>query len=144
MHEALCRPSGTTLDIVHAERRAADHSANIGSSAASVVVEPEIVAAMVPPILYWCGLWLSPPLVNGLIVAAGNGCERSVPRCPSAKRSSAEMVAAGAPRLVRGLSAKGALPKRSGRSTNTEATALRARSLKSTFGSCQTTAPIIP
>jgi hypothetical protein len=31
MHEALCRPSGTTLDIVHAERRAADHSANIGS-----------------------------------------------------------------------------------------------------------------
>jgi hypothetical protein len=25
MHEALCRPSGTTLDIVHAERRAADH-----------------------------------------------------------------------------------------------------------------------
>jgi len=32
MHEALCRPSGTTLDIVHAERRAADHSANIGSS----------------------------------------------------------------------------------------------------------------
>jgi hypothetical protein len=34
MHEALCRPSGTTLDIVHAERRAADHSANIGSSLA--------------------------------------------------------------------------------------------------------------
>ena len=33
MHEALCRPSGTTLDIVHAERRAADHSTNIGSSA---------------------------------------------------------------------------------------------------------------
>src|SRR5947207_15238596 len=32
MHEALCRPSGTTLDIAHAERRAADHSANIGSS----------------------------------------------------------------------------------------------------------------
>jgi hypothetical protein len=32
MHEALCRPSGTTLDIVHAERRAADHLANIGSS----------------------------------------------------------------------------------------------------------------
>jgi hypothetical protein len=31
MHEALCRPSGTTLDSVHAERRAADHSANIGS-----------------------------------------------------------------------------------------------------------------
>ena len=30
MHEALCRPSGTTLDSVHAERRAADHSANIG------------------------------------------------------------------------------------------------------------------
>jgi hypothetical protein len=25
MHEALCRPSGATLDIVHAERRAADH-----------------------------------------------------------------------------------------------------------------------
>ena len=36
MHEALCRPSGTTLDIVHAERRAADHSANIGSSATMV------------------------------------------------------------------------------------------------------------
>jgi hypothetical protein len=31
MHEALCRSSGTTLDILHAERRAADHSANIGS-----------------------------------------------------------------------------------------------------------------
>ena len=28
MHEALCRPSGTTLDTVHAERRAADHSTN--------------------------------------------------------------------------------------------------------------------
>jgi hypothetical protein len=32
LHEALCRPSGTTLDILHAERRAADHSANIRSS----------------------------------------------------------------------------------------------------------------
>ena len=31
MQETLCRPSGTTLDIVHAERRAADHLANIGS-----------------------------------------------------------------------------------------------------------------
>jgi hypothetical protein len=31
MQEALCRPSGTTLDMVHAERRAADHLANIGS-----------------------------------------------------------------------------------------------------------------
>src|SRR6202022_603235 len=31
MHEALCRSSGTTLDILHAERRAADHSANIRS-----------------------------------------------------------------------------------------------------------------
>src|SRR6266446_2371425 len=31
MHEALCRSSGTTLDILQAERRAADHSANIGS-----------------------------------------------------------------------------------------------------------------
>jgi hypothetical protein len=31
MHEALCRPSGTTLDTVYAERRAAVHSANIGS-----------------------------------------------------------------------------------------------------------------
>src|SRR6267378_4059060 len=31
MHEALCRSSGTTLHILHAERRAADHSANIGS-----------------------------------------------------------------------------------------------------------------
>jgi hypothetical protein len=30
MHEALCRPSGTTLDIVHAERRVADHRANFG------------------------------------------------------------------------------------------------------------------
>ena len=32
MHEALCRSSGTTLDILHVERRAADHSANIGSN----------------------------------------------------------------------------------------------------------------
>jgi len=32
MHEALCRPSSTTPDIVHAEWRAADHSTNIGSS----------------------------------------------------------------------------------------------------------------
>ena len=32
MHEALCRSSGTTLDIPHVERRAADHSANIGSN----------------------------------------------------------------------------------------------------------------
>jgi hypothetical protein len=31
MHEALCRSSGTTLDILHVERQAADHSANIGS-----------------------------------------------------------------------------------------------------------------
>jgi hypothetical protein len=31
MHEALYRPFGTTLGIVHAERRAADHSTNIGS-----------------------------------------------------------------------------------------------------------------
>ena len=31
MHEALCRPSDTTLDILHVERRAADHSANMGS-----------------------------------------------------------------------------------------------------------------
>ena len=31
LNEALCRPSGTTLDIVHAERRVADHRANIGS-----------------------------------------------------------------------------------------------------------------
>jgi hypothetical protein len=31
MHEALCRSSGTTLDILHVERRAADPSANIGS-----------------------------------------------------------------------------------------------------------------
>src|SRR6516164_8240309 len=31
MHEALCRSFGTTLDILHGERRAADHSANIGS-----------------------------------------------------------------------------------------------------------------
>ena len=30
MHEALCRPSGTTLDTCMRER-AADHSANIGS-----------------------------------------------------------------------------------------------------------------
>jgi hypothetical protein len=29
IHEALCRPSGTTRDIVHAERRVADHRANI-------------------------------------------------------------------------------------------------------------------
>jgi hypothetical protein len=34
MHEALCRPSDTTLDILHVESRAADHSANMGSSAA--------------------------------------------------------------------------------------------------------------
>ena len=32
MHEALCRSSATTLVILHVERRAADHSANIGSS----------------------------------------------------------------------------------------------------------------
>jgi hypothetical protein len=32
MHEALCRSSGTTLDILHVERQAADHSANIGSN----------------------------------------------------------------------------------------------------------------
>src|SRR5215472_9983591 len=32
MHEVLCRPSDTTLDILHVERRAADHSANMGSS----------------------------------------------------------------------------------------------------------------
>ena len=32
MHEALCRPSDTTLDILHVESRAADHSANMGSS----------------------------------------------------------------------------------------------------------------
>ena len=31
MHEALCRPSDTTLDILHVESRAADHSANMGS-----------------------------------------------------------------------------------------------------------------
>ena len=34
--------SGTTLDILHAERRAADHSANIGSS---------------PDFSYWFGIW---------------------------------------------------------------------------------------
>jgi hypothetical protein len=37
MHEALCRPSDTTLDILHVERRAADHSANMGSSTMSTV-----------------------------------------------------------------------------------------------------------
>src|SRR5215472_8223605 len=31
MHEALCRPTDTTLDVLHVERRAADHSANMGS-----------------------------------------------------------------------------------------------------------------
>src|ERR1700730_17604353 len=31
MHEALCRPSGTTLAILYAERRGADNSENIGS-----------------------------------------------------------------------------------------------------------------
>jgi hypothetical protein len=38
LHEALCRSSGTTLDILHAERRAADHSANIGSRALSPTI----------------------------------------------------------------------------------------------------------
>src|SRR6266403_1277403 len=38
MHEALCRSSGTTLDILHAERRAADHSANIGSKCRPVLL----------------------------------------------------------------------------------------------------------
>jgi hypothetical protein len=33
MHGALCRSPGATLDILHVERRAADHSANIGSKA---------------------------------------------------------------------------------------------------------------
>ena len=37
MHEALCRSFGTTLDILHGERRAADHSANIGSRFSSGV-----------------------------------------------------------------------------------------------------------
>ena len=32
MHQALYRSFGTTLDSLHGERRAADHSANIGSS----------------------------------------------------------------------------------------------------------------
>ena len=36
MHEALCRSPGTTLDILHVERRAADHSANIGSKPPSL------------------------------------------------------------------------------------------------------------
>ena len=31
MHEALCGHSAQSLDILHIERRAADHSANIGS-----------------------------------------------------------------------------------------------------------------
>jgi hypothetical protein len=35
MHEALCRSSGTTLEILHVERQAADHSANIGSNETS-------------------------------------------------------------------------------------------------------------
>ena len=33
MHGALCRSPGASLDILHVERRAADHSANIGSRA---------------------------------------------------------------------------------------------------------------
>ena len=40
MHEALCRSSGTTLDILHAERRAADHSANIGSNGRDLLQLP--------------------------------------------------------------------------------------------------------
>ena len=31
MHQALCRSSGTTIDILQGQRRAADRSANIGS-----------------------------------------------------------------------------------------------------------------
>jgi len=37
MHAALCRPTDTTLDVLHVERRAADHSANMGSSAPTIL-----------------------------------------------------------------------------------------------------------
>jgi aryl-alcohol dehydrogenase-like predicted oxidoreductase len=46
MHEALCRPSGTTLDILHVERRAADHSANIGSSGARALVRGHFLSML--------------------------------------------------------------------------------------------------
>jgi hypothetical protein len=49
MHEAPCRSSGTTLDILHAERRAADHSANIGSKAMNAIDDhPLFMPASVP------------------------------------------------------------------------------------------------
>ncbi len=48
MHEALCRPSGATLDIVHAERRSADRLANIGSRAGAAA---GLAWSMPPPIL---------------------------------------------------------------------------------------------
>jgi hypothetical protein len=70
MHEALCRPSDTTLDILHVERRPADHSANMGSRQPAAVGATLLIAAETPPLRpsTWIGVDLMRPLKPGPIM----------------------------------------------------------------------------
>ena len=54
MHEALCRPTDTTLDVLHVERRAADHSANMGSRLTCAVMKHALELVSVLSVAIGC------------------------------------------------------------------------------------------